>query len=79
MNDERACVDVTERIDETDDTARAAQVESRKCVTECVQVEERVSGQYVFSMEHEPVVDDPLLGRCRVEFIPRICATTSGS
>ena len=62
MNHERTRIDITERVDEADHPPCAAQVQSRESLSEGVQVEEGVTGEDIFAMAHQPVIDRSLLG-----------------
>src|SRR4051794_14534724 len=77
VDDERAGVDVADRIDQAHDSTGAAHVEARKGIAESVQMEERVTGQDVVAMRAQPVVDLALLSVGRMEVVPGVRATAA--
>ena len=79
MDGERARVDVADRVDEADHPARAAQVEAGQRLSVGRQVEERVAGQHLLAVGHQPVVELPLLAGRRVQLIPDIGAAARRS
>ena len=78
MDGEGAGVDIAHRIDQAHHPAGSAQVETRKGVAVGGQVEEGVTGQHVFTMGHQPVVELALLGGRRMQLIPYIGTPARG-
>ena len=50
MDNERARVDITNRIDQAHNTAGSAEIEARQTLAEGVEVEERITGQHIFTV-----------------------------
>ena len=71
MDHERAGVDVADRVDEADDPARAAQVETVEGLAQRREVEEGVAGQHVGPIE-QPAVEVALLLGGRVQLVPGV-------
>src|ERR1700733_3240154 len=71
VDDEGTRVDVTHGVDEADDATGAAQVQPVQRLTKSGQVEEGVTGEDAGTLE-QPVVEHLLLGRRRVELVPRV-------
>ena len=75
---ERAGVDVTDRVDQADHAAGAAQVQPRQRRAVAGQVEERVAGQDVVAAVEQPVVERALLVLQQVHLVPDVRAATGG-
>ena len=75
---ERARVDLTHRVDQAHDPSGTAQVQPRQRLAERGEVEERVTGQDVLTVGHQPVVEDALLLGQRVQLVPHVRATARG-
>ena len=73
VDDERAGVDVADRVDQAHDPAGAAQVEPVERLAERGEVEERVAGQHAGALE-QPVVERALLLGRRVQRVPGVDA-----
>ena len=50
MDNERARVDITNRIDQAHNAASSTEIEARQTLAEGVEVEERVTGQHIFTV-----------------------------
>jgi hypothetical protein len=50
VDDEWTRVHVTDGVDEAHDASGTTHVESRQCRTECVQMEERITGENIFAV-----------------------------
>ncbi len=74
VDDERAGVDVADRVDQADDAARATHVQAGQRLAERVEVEERVAGEDVVAVGQQPAVDLALLVVGRVEVVPAVRA-----
>ena len=74
VDGEGAGVDVADRVHQADHPARAAEVEAGQRLAVPGQVEERVAGQDVFAVGHQPVVEDPLLPGGGMELVPHVRA-----
>lgn len=69
MNGKWTCVDVTLRVDETHDLARATHIEPVKLLSETSEVKEGVTGENV-AMGEEPLVELSLLVWSDLEVVP---------
>src|SRR5690348_7793866 len=74
VDGERAGVDVAHRVDQADHPARAAQVEPGQRVAVGSQMKERVAGQHLLTVSHQPVVELALLGGGGMQFVPDVGA-----
>jgi hypothetical protein len=61
MDDKRAGVDIADRINQTHHSPSTAEVEPRKTVAERIEMEERISSQYVLTVAEQPLVEFALL------------------
>ena len=74
MDRERAGVDVADRVDQADDAAGAAQVQAGQRLAVGRQMKERVAGQDVLAVGHQPVVELALLVGGGVQLVPHVGA-----
>ena len=79
VDDERAGVHVAHRIDEAHHSAGATHVEAGQRIAERVEVEERVAGEHVLAVGHQPLVDLALLGVGGVQVVPAVDAAAAGA
>jgi hypothetical protein len=76
MDNERACVDITNRINQAYNAAGSTEVEARQTLAEGVEVEEGVTGQHIFAVTEQPLVQGSLLVKSWVKFFPGIDGAT---
>ena len=76
MDNERARVDITNRIDQAHNAAGPTEIEARQTLAEGVEVEERVTGQHILTVTEQPLVQGALLVKGWVKLFPGIDSAT---
>ena len=72
MDGEGAGIDVTHRVDQAHHPAGAAEVQSGQGLAVAGQMEERVAGEHLLPVDHQPVVKDALLSSGGMELVPHV-------
>jgi hypothetical protein len=76
VDGEWAGIDVAHRIDQADHATRSAQVQAGQRLAVTGQVEERVAGEDILSVGHQPSVEDLLLVGRGMELVPHVGTPT---
>ena len=74
MDGEWAGVDVAHRVDQAHDPPGAAHAEPRQRAAVAAEVEERVAGEHLLAVGHQPLVELALLFSGGMEIVPHVRA-----